>query len=84
MLIVFGIVLAGWIGLYAMKPKASVCPACGCMMLMPNQGGTRWQCENCGEVFRLYLGEFVGRPGVPIAPALPAASIRGPKDRDKV
>ncbi len=77
MLIVFGIVLAGWLGLYAMKPKPSVCPACGCVSLMPNQGGTKFECQNCREVFRLYMGEFVGRPG--IQRALPPASLRGPK-----
>jgi ribosomal protein S27AE len=83
-LIVLGVLLAGYLGVYAMKPRASVCPACGTMKLMPNQGGTRWQCEHCGEVFRLFAGSFVGRPGVRIAPALPAANIRGIKDRDKV
>ena len=84
MLIVFGIVSAALLGLYALKPKPSVCPACGCMMLMPNRGGTRFECTNCHEVFRLYMGQFIGRPGVAVAPALPAASIRETKDRDKV
>jgi ribosomal protein L37AE/L43A len=81
-LIVLGLMLAGWVGVYAMKPKASVCPACGCMKLMPNRGGTRWQCEHCGEVFRLFAGSFVGRPGVRIAPALPAANIRETKPKE--
>jgi hypothetical protein len=82
MLIVFGIVLAGWVGLFALRPRPSVCPACGCLMLMPNRSGTRFQCQNCHEVFYLYMGQFVGRPGVRIAPALPAASIRETKPKE--
>ncbi len=82
MLFVFGAVFAGLLGLYALEPKASVCPACGCMMLMPNRSGTRFECTNCHEVFRLFGGEFVGRPGVRIAPALPAASLRETKPKE--